>query len=77
MELYIIGLQWGKNMKYWKKNDAVGTMNDNGFVPDSQEATKEEYDNFVLSQKILTISQVRKLKLKGPDGKIVEYEIID
>lgn len=38
-------------MKYWKgigkKSGLVGTMDDDGSVPESIEATKEEYDIYV------------------------------
>ncbi len=37
-------------MKYWKKsNGDCGTMDNDGFVPDSEEATKAEYDAYIAS----------------------------
>ena len=46
-------------MKYWKgkpetnKEGEYGTMDNNGFVPDSFEVTKEEYDEYVSSKPVL------------------------
>lgn len=41
-------------MKHWKgvgtKEGNFGTMDDNGFVPDSEKCTEQEYDNWVASQ---------------------------
>lgn len=54
-------------MKYWKKlNEDCGTMDDNGFVPDSVEITKLEYDNFVASLSVVEYVE-----------EIVEYEDIE
>lgn len=54
-------------MKYWKKsNGECGTMDDDGFVPDSVEVSKTEYDNFVASQPIIESVE-----------EIVEFEDLD
>jgi len=45
-------------MKYWKgksgtlKDGYCGTMNDNGFVPDSVEISEQEYLDWVGSQSV-------------------------
>ncbi|MDE1863673.1 MAG: hypothetical protein KGI33_12295 [Thaumarchaeota archaeon] len=54
-------------MKYWKKEGNVGTMDDDGYVPDSTEATKKEYDDYV---------QAREQKPKPPKTdleRLIEY----
>lgn len=51
-------------MKYWKKsNNDCGAMDDDGFVPDSVEITKAEYDLYVAS-----------LPIVEHVDEIVEYE---
>jgi len=69
-------------MKYWKgkkntnKNGQCGTRDDGGFVPDSVECTKEEYDLYISS---LIISPVPEetIKLKNKiTGEITEYIIM-
>jgi hypothetical protein len=54
-------------MKYWKnfKGDC-GTMDNDGFVPDSTKITKEEYDRYVKAQPII-----------NPVNQIIEYENIE
>jgi hypothetical protein len=50
-------------MKYWKgnldsqKQGQIGTMDDDGFVPDSQATTREEYDMYVSLQPIPPIQK--------------------
>jgi len=48
-------------MNYWKginmKVGQYGTMNNTGYVPDSIESTKEEYDTWVASEKDAKISE--------------------
>jgi hypothetical protein len=49
--------------KYWKgKNDKVGqfgTMDDTGYVPDSDPATQIEYDAWIAAQPAPTPSQLQ------------------
>ena len=46
-------------MRYWKRlNGECGVMDDNDFVPDSEDATEDEYNLFVESQTVeLPINQ--------------------
>lgn len=53
-------------MKYWKRGNQVGSMDENGLVPGSEPATKEEYDDFVALQKISPkLSLIEVLFRKG------------
>ena len=69
-------------MKYWKgkvgteKFGHCGTMDDIGFVPDSLECSKEDYEAYKDS---LPIPPVKRhfLKLENIEtGKITEYEVL-
>ena len=54
-------------MKYWKKsNGDCGTMDNNGFVPNSINITKDEYDVWVESQPVIE-----------PIEEILEFEDIN
>lgn len=53
-------------MKYWKRGGACGTMDNNGYVPNSTEITKEAYDNYVSNVPVVSIEE-----------PVVEYEDVD
>lgn len=38
------------DMKYWKRGAVYGTMDDNGNVPGSVQATKADYDAWLATQ---------------------------
>ncbi len=65
-------------MKYWKgtgqKNGQCGTMNDDGYVPDSIECGKAEYDTWVASQPIPihvpTELELLTIRVKAIEDKI-------
>lgn len=60
-------------MKYWKKSNGVcGTMDDNGYVPDSVEIMESEYNAFVASLPVVPeIDHKDKFsKLLSADEKI-------
>lgn len=53
--------------RYWRKSDGqCGTMDDDGYVPDSVEIEKQEYDQYVADQPVIV-----------PVEQIIEYEDID
>lgn len=71
-------------MKYWKgktgtiKEKQYGTMDDNGFVPDSIECSKDEY---LLTHPILPVTlPIKKpifIKLKNINtNEIIDYEVL-
>ena len=62
-------------MKYWKKqNGEHGTMDNNGHVPDSEEATKEEYDAFVASLPVVPeINHKDKFSKLLSAGERIDY----
>lgn len=64
-------------MKYWKRSaeDICGTMNDDGFVPNSILATKEEYKEWVEKQKEKIEPKIIKLKNLNTN-EIVAYQIV-
>lgn len=61
----------GVRMKYWRKlNGDCGTMDDDGYVPDSIQITKHGYD-----EHIALIPVVKKSK--SDIQKIIEYAKIE
>lgn len=49
-------------MKYWKNSkNEYGTMNDDGFVPDSIEVSKTEYESHTLKPSIIILTDMEKL----------------
>lgn len=65
-------------MKYWKgitgtaKQGKVGTMDDNGKVPDSLPATKTEYDIYVGAQPV-PVSPKAEYALLTTDSARIAY----
>ena len=60
-------------MKYWRKSSGdCGTMDDDGYVPDSVQVPKSEYDSFVASLPVVPeIDHKDKFsKLLSADEKI-------
>lgn len=59
-------------MKYWKgnigstKEGQIGTMDDNGVVPDSVECSKQEYDDYA-------VANPPKIKAQSDIEKLIEY----
>jgi len=71
-------------MKYWKgkpgtgKAGFFGTMADNGYVPDSIEATQQEYLDYVSTLPVFTPKKTLKevLLVKGIITQIEHDEVI-
>ena len=65
-------------MKFWKKSSGdCGTMDDDGFVPDSVEITKDEYEEWLANIVILPeqIEKQRKAAIAAEVSK--KYTLAD
>ena len=58
-------------MKFWKRSGEYGTMDDDGFVPNSIEITKIEYDEFMASI-LVQPEQVEKQKNANIAAEIIK-----
>ena len=64
-------------MKFWKRSGEYGTMDDDGFVPNSIEITKIEYDEFMASI-LVHPEQVEKQKNANIAAEIIKtYSLED